>query len=85
MSSFVITAKKPIDVFAMVAEFGDASVFYRDHSFSLSPGESRGGFDFFVRVRTTEGDWIPEGYKAEDQAADCNWGTIRPEADTPEV
>ena len=85
MPSFIITAKKPIDVLAMVTEFSDSSVFYRDHSFSLPTGESRGGFDFFVRVRTTQGDWMPRSYQPEEQAADCDWGTIQPEADTPEA
>ena len=92
---FTITAKKPIDVLAWTSEWTgidgagpDAprvpSVINKQNSFSLAPGESRGGFEFFERVRSFSGsqiqDWLPQSIDPTHQGVDANWGSIQKEA-----
>lgn len=86
MNSFKITACKDIDVLATVQTSGGGpgaignqpripSNTFRQDSFTLLAGESRGGFCYFNRVRTRQAsetvDWSPPSSDPADQEHDA--------------
>lgn len=94
MNTFKITARKAIDVLAMLQTYGGGpgaignqpripSNTFKQDSFTLLPGDSRGGFSYFVRVRTRQAsqtvDWSPQSLAPADQEQDADAFLIQKE------